>query len=253
MKGLKTLSFGASISIAMATYNGLPHVRRQLASILDQVEATDQLVVVDDGSSDGTWEYLQGLQHPSLELVRNTVNQGIRSAFQTALQACRNEIIFLSDQDDIWLPNKRAAVLRAFLEEPNATIVISDARVIDENDCVTSRSFMATRGGFRGSVRSTIVKNRYLGCAMVLRRTALSLALPVPRGAPMHDMWLGVMGAIQGPVIYLDQPLLDYRRHRRNATPSTHQSLMQMIRWRVAFVAAIVVRVIGRRMHLTSS
>ena len=237
----------ARASVAMATYNGLPYVRRQLASILDQIESTDQLVIVDDASSDGTWEFLQTLRHPALELVRHASNQGIRASFQEALTACRNDIVFLSDQDDIWLPTKRAVVMRTFDARPDVALVVSDARVIDADDRVVGASFMQTRGGFRGSVLSTILKNRYLGCAMVLRRSVLPLVLPIPRGAPMHDMWLGAMGAFQGAVVYIDEPLLDYRRHGRNASPSTHRPMLQMIRWRIAFVAAILSRLVARR------
>lgn len=242
----------ARASVAMATYNGLPYVRRQLDSILDQIATTDQLVIVDDASSDGTWEYLQTLRHPALELFRHATNLGIRASFQEALAACRNDIVFLSDQDDIWLPPKRAVVMRTFATRPDVVLVTSDARVIDADDRVIGTSFMQTRGGFRGSVLSTILKNRYLGCTMVLRRSVLPLALPIPRGAPMHDMWLGAMGAFQGAVAYIDEPLLDYRRHGRNASPSTHRPMLRMIRWRVAFAAAIVSRLFARRFRRTA-
>lgn len=231
----------------MATYNGLPYVREQLASILSQIESTDQLVVVDDASDDGTWEYLRAIAHPALELVRHASNQGIRTSFEDALNACRHAIVFLSDQDDVWLPDKREAVLRAFAASPGATAVISDARLIDQDGRVIGPSFMDTRGGFKSGVFSTILKNRYLGCAMSIRRQVLSLALPVPRGAPMHDMWLGAMAAIEGTVVFIDEPLLLYRRHGRNASPSTPQSIVQMTRWRIGFVIAIAARLIGRR------
>ena len=242
----------ACASVAMATYNGMPYVRRQIDSILDQIETTDQLVIVDDASSDGTWEYLQTLTHPALELVRHASNLGIRASFQEALTACRHEFVFLADQDDIWLPTKRAVVMRTFATRPDVALVISDARVIDADDRVVGASFMQTRGGFRGSVLSTILKNRYLGCAMVVRRSVLPLVLPIPHGAPMHDMWLGAMGAMQGAVAYLDEPLLDYRRHGRNASPATHRPMLRMLRWRLAFVVAIVSRLVARRFRGTA-
>ena len=247
------MSPAGPVSVAMATYNGLPYVGRQVRSILDQMDATDQVVIVDDGSSDGTWEYLQTLDHPAVQLVRHAANQGIRATFQAALLACRNDFIFLSDQDDLWHPDKRSVVMQAFGSRPDVAIVISDARVIDADDRVVGASFMQTRGGFRGGVLSTILKNRYLGCAMVLRRSVLPLVLPVPKGAPMHDMWLGAMGALQGEVAYVDRPLIDYRRHGRNASPATHRSTMQMLRWRASFAAAIVARLVARRFHRTAS
>lgn len=238
-----------AISIAMATHNGLPYVRRQLASILDQIETSDQLVIVDDASSDGTWEFLRTVDHPAIELVRQPVNLGVRRTFQAALAACRHDLVFLCDQDDVWRHDKRATVVRAFRDRPDTTIVVSDARLIDADDRVVAGSFMETRGGFRGDLVSTVLKNRYLGCAMAMRRSLLALALPVPPGAPMHDMWLGAMGTIAGHVAFIDEPLIDYRRHDRNVSPSAHASILQMTRWRIGFVAAIVARIVGRRLH----
>lgn len=239
-------SLEPDVSIAMATCNGEPYIRKQIASILGQIRSTDQLVIVDDASDDGTWEYLRSLDHPAIELVRHSINQGIRKSFQAALRRCRNDIIFLSDQDDIWLQNKRDAAVRAFVANPDAAIVISDARLIDHADRVIGESFMQLRNGFKGGVWSTLLKNRYLGCAMVIQRRILAKALPISRFAPMHDMWLGALGAMQGRVIYIDEPLLHYRRHERNASPLTRRSILQMLRWRIAFAASILWRVLVR-------
>jgi hypothetical protein len=82
----------------------------------------------------------------------------------------RNDIIFLCDQDDVWLPGKRDAFVAAFDADPLAQVVISDAEVIDGEGRVIEKSFMALRGGFAGSLAATLWRNRYMGCAMALRR-----------------------------------------------------------------------------------
>jgi hypothetical protein len=106
-----------------------------------------------------------------------------------------------------------------------------------------SGSFMADRGGFDGSAIGTVWRNHYLGCAMAVRRTFLSRALPIPAHVPMHDMWLGALGAILGRVTYLPTPYLQYRRHDGNVTPTrSRASALQMLRWRVALAGAIASR-----------
>jgi hypothetical protein len=159
----------------------------------------------------------------------------------------KNEVIFLCDQDDVWLPGKRAAFVAAFEQDPLVSVVISDAEVIDAQGRVTAPSFMATRRGFNGSVFATVWRNRYLGCAMAMRRSLLAAALPVPRQAPMHDMWFGAIGRMTGKVVYLPIPLLQYRRHTGNVSPSIRQSLPRMIRWRIALIFALGIRMLSLR------
>jgi glycosyltransferase involved in cell wall biosynthesis len=230
------------VSIAMATYNGMAYVAEQVESILAQITGLDQLVIVDDCSTDGTWEYLSALRHPSIELVRQPRNRGVRLSFEEALRRCRNDFILLSDQDDIWLPGKRRAMLERFESDRDVTVVVSDAQLIDGEGRVIAPSFMATRGGFSGGVLSTLVKNRYLGCAMAFRRDVLAKALPIPALAPMHDMWIGAVARSMGLVAFIDTPLIAYRRHGGNASPLSHASAIRMIGWRLQFAAALLLR-----------
>ena len=211
-----------SISVAMAVYNGLPYLPAQMASVLAELQAEDELIVVDDQSTDGSHAWLQGLRDPRVTLTRNEHNLGVRGSFERALGACTRPVVFLCDQDDLWLPGKRQAMLAAFESDPQCTVVVSDAQVIDAEGKVSAPSFMATRGGFKGGWWATLVKNRYLGCCMALRREIVELGLPIPPKSPMHDMWFGLLGAGRGRVCYLPQPYLQYRRHGKNATPSSH-------------------------------
>ena len=101
---------------------------------------------------------------------------------------------------------------------------------------------MATRKGFDGTLLGTLIRNRYLGCAMAVRRTVLNAALPIPASVPMHDMWLGLIANGLGRVAYLPLPYLQYRRHDANVSPSRRQSWHRMIRWRVTLLSAVVIR-----------
>lgn len=226
----------------MATYNGKTYLAEQLRSVLAELHADDELIVVDDGSQDGTLELLDSLKSPAVRIVPNLTNAGVLATFERGLLLSSKEIIFLCDQDDVWLPGKRAAFVAAFERDPRTLVVVSDAQLIDASGRVTAPSFMATRGGFRSGLLSTLLRNRYLGCAMALRRELLFAALPIPRRVPMHDMWLGAIASILGRVHFISVPLIQYRRHGGNASPSRRQGWSRMLRWRLALLLALVGR-----------
>jgi glycosyltransferase involved in cell wall biosynthesis len=223
----------------MATYNGERFLRAQLASILQCLEEADQLVVVDDCSTDATVQIVREVKWPNLALIRNPANLGVCKSFERGLRQAKGEVVFLSDQDDLWVPGKRDAFVGEFEADPLCSVVISDASVIDANGRQISPSFMETRGGFRGDVVRNFVRNRFLGCAMAMRASMLRGALPIPDLAPMHDMYFGMIGSLTGTVHYLERPYLLYRRHGSNASPSSRANWMQVIKWRVGLLRAL--------------
>jgi hypothetical protein len=103
-------------------------------------------------------------------------------------------------------------------------------------------SFMQGRGGFRAGFLATLVKNRYLGCALAFRRELLDRVLPIPADVPMHDMWIGALAACSGRVAYVDRPLMSYRRHAGNVSPDRPQALATMLRWRWQLLKNVVLR-----------
>jgi glycosyltransferase involved in cell wall biosynthesis len=233
-----------SVSVVMAVYNGRRFLSQQIDSVLHELLPGDELIVIDDASSDDSFEFLQSIASPTLRIWKNHSNSGVIASFERGLQLSSHEIIFLCDQDDIWLPGKRSAVVKEFEQDKNVSIVISDAQVIDAMGQVIISSFMTTRGGFSGGTVATLWRNRYLGCAMAMRRPVLAMALPIPRYVPMHDMWFGMMGDLIGKVVYLSAPLIQYRRHTGNASPAYRQSVMRMLGWRVSLIAAVCIRII---------
>ena len=244
-----------SVSVVMTTYNGKQYLAQQLDSVLAELVPGDELIIVDDRSQDGTLDLLDSYQSAMVRIVRNSENMGVIAAFERGLTLSSKAIVFLCDQDDVWLPGKRAAIVAAFERDPRTMVVLSDAQVIDASGVVTAPSFMATRGGFRGSIGCTLIRSRYLGCAMALRRELLLAALPIPRKVPMHDMWLGALGSILGRVHYIETPLIQYRRHGSNISPSQRQSWPKMIGWRIALLTALAARLyrlaLGR--HVTNN
>jgi GT2 family glycosyltransferase len=230
----------AVVSVAMATHNGLRFLPTQLHSILTQLETGDEVVIVDDASEDGTWDWILAQTDPRIRAVRHPARRGAIRSFEHALRLADRPIVFLADQDDLWEPDKRSRYLSAFEADPGCILVIADSRVIDEDNRVLADSWMHTRGGFAGSWVQTLLRSRWMGCSMAVRKELLIRALPIPECAPMHDMWLGVMASRMGRVSYLAEPLLRYRRHGSNATPSRSRSIVTALRHRLGLLCCFV-------------
>jgi GT2 family glycosyltransferase len=214
------------VSVCMATFNGIDHVTAQVDSILSQLGPFDELLVQDDASTDATVDLLSSYGDPRIVIERNVTNAGVITTFERALARAAHSIVFLSDQDDEWLPGKVDATLAAFAD-PEVMAVVTDAVVVDETGRHDDRSFFAHRGSGPGVIHN-FVKNSYLGCCMAVRREVLRVALPVPRSVRTHDGWLGICADMLGTVTFLDTPYVRYRRHGANVSPMSRFGLVDV-------------------------
>lgn len=219
------------ISVCVATYNGARHVLVQLQSILPQLSGDDELIVSDDGSTDATREVVRGIGDARIVQTEGP-RAGVVRNFEHALRQARGDVIFLCDQDDIWLPQKVERVMQALDE---ADLVVTDCRVVDDALNELHPSFFRLNGSRPGLLRN-LAKNGYLGCCMAMRRTVLEAALPFPEGIAMHDWWIGLVAERTGRVRFLDEPLSLYRRHGNNVSPAATRSavpLVTRLHWRL--------------------
>ena len=97
------------ISVCIATYNGARYIGEQLASILKQLSAEDEVVVSDDGSTDGTLDIVRSFNDRRIRIVDGPRRHSPTLNFEWALRNAKGEYIFLADQDDVWLPDKLKA------------------------------------------------------------------------------------------------------------------------------------------------
>jgi glycosyltransferase involved in cell wall biosynthesis len=220
------------VSVCMATYNGERFIHEQLASVLCQLGDNDEIVIVDDASTDNTIAIIQSFGDRRIRILKQTHNSGVLQTFGRALKEARGEIIFLADQDDVWRGDKISKFKDAFAASSDLSLVLSDCSIIDADGIITAERFQS--GKFHASALYNIVRNRYLGCSMAFRRSVLNYCLPFPPDVPMHDMWIGIVNQLTGKTGFLDEPLMCYRRHDGNASPRQHAPVMQMIRWRWA-------------------
>lgn len=208
------------ISVCLATFNGSTYVGEQLRSVLAQLGPDDEVVVSDDGSTDGTLAVITHLDDSRLRLLGDGRKIGVVKNFERALLAARGDTIFLCDQDDVWLPGK---VERCLAVLADCLLVVTDCVVVDSELKPLSPSFFHLRRSRQGILHN-LWKNSYLGCCMAFRRELLQIALPFPNRIPMHDMWLGMIAETHGGSCFVPVPLLLYRRHGGNASDTAGRS-----------------------------
>ena len=226
----------------MATYNGAAYIDEQIESILNQLDATDELIIADDASTDNTVPIIQQRQDPRIRFLGSRRVGSPVLNFEYALRHASGQYIFLADQDDIWAANKMATVL-PLLEQHD--LVLTDCTLVDQYNVLLKPSFFALRGsksGFWYNLR----RNSYMGCCMAFRRELLEYAMPFPAHIHMHDWWIGLIAEVRGRVYFLPQPLLRYRRHSANASPTgaTTYSLWQQLVNRVWMGWAVAQRLL---------
>ena len=209
-------------SVVMATYNGAPYLPQQLASLAAQERLPDELVVTDDASSDETPEIIRKFAETAPFRVRffpNPQRLGVRDNFQRALSLAEGEVIFLSDQDDVWLPSKIRRVAEVIEGEEQPLIVMNDKIITDEQLRPSNATMLSNIRGY-GAPASLFVA----GCCSALRRSWLDLALPIPDGIAYHDVWILGLGHDLGVIRLCDEPLQYYRRHESNASQGPYSA-----------------------------
>lgn len=218
-----------AVSVVMAAWNGELYIKEQIDSILNQLRPADELIISLDPSTDRTEKIIRSYVDDRICLLPGP-GRGVVANFENGLKHVHNDIIFLSDQDDVWNPEKVENVLQTFVKT-GADLVLHDNEIVDENLNLQESSYFTFHGTKTGFWQN-ILRNSFMGCCMAFRRAILDEALPFPSRVPMHDQWLGLTASRTGKVVLLNQPLLKYRRHRNNQTDLQHSSFGEMIRWR---------------------
>jgi glycosyltransferase involved in cell wall biosynthesis len=201
------------ISVCMATYNGAEYIRQQLETILPQLNANDEVIVSDDSSSDNTLEIVKSFYDSRIIIYSGNHFRSPVFNFENAIQKATGEIIFLSDQDDIWTENKVKVMMAALT---TCDLVVSDCYITDKDLHVIVPSMFSINKSAPGLIRNT-VKNAYLGCCMAFHRKILEKCLPFPKDIPMHDIWIGMVADAFYKTGFIDDKLVYYRRHGGNS------------------------------------
>ena len=229
------------ITVCVTTYNGEKYIEQQIRSIIACLSPSDEVIVSDDGSEDSTLDILSSLQeeHVNIKIVDGP-RRGLIANFSHALSLASGDIVFLSDQDDVWHIDKVSKVMATF-ESGDYDVVVHNARLVDADGRSMDETLYDLRQSKSGLLKN-LVKNSYVGCCMAMRRDLLPAVLPIPENIEMHDWWIGLLSESFSKTKFIDDVLLDYRRHSSNSSSMDHYPLPKMISNRVVIACELIKR-----------
>jgi len=209
------------ISIAMATYNGAPHLYEQLDSFLTQTRLPDELIVCDDGSTDETISIIEEFSSAApflVKLIKNDINLGYVKNFEKVISLCTGDLIFISDQDDVWFSDKIQYIEKVFQKGDGALLVIHDGQLVDERLNGKGVSVL-------GQVRAGFGSDEHLitGAISVIHKDLTRYILPFPQELAEftsigHDGWIHLVAKFMGTRQVIDKSLQVIRRHSLNTS-----------------------------------
>ena len=218
--GSKVKDVMPNLTVVLATYNGVRWLSELLNSVARQTLAPARLAILDDASTDGTWELVRDAAVLGGQTVagRQEANEGAVRTFERLLSMVDTEYFALCDQDDVWLPDKLEKSV-SLLAWSGADLVYTDLRVVDEDlsELAPSMWRLSNIAPVTGrALVPLILKNSVTGCTVVGRTSLLWKALPFPPGIPMHDWWLGLVAACGNGIAPLREATVLYRQHGGN-------------------------------------
>lgn len=214
------------ISIALCTYNGAKFLPAQLESYLEQTRLPDELVICDDGSHDETQSIIGSFAKNAPFAVHvhiNETNLGSTKNFEKAIQLCTGDLIFLSDQDDVWMPEKLGRIEAEFLKRYEAGLIFSNARLADEELNLSEHrlwdfTFPEThrkKALTDGFLQILLSQDVITGATMAFRSGFRKEFMPIPGDIPeiIHDGWISLIISCVADIGFVDEPLMIYRQH----------------------------------------
>ena len=213
------------IDVLLATYNGEKYLKEQLDSILNQTYPNIQLIISDDCSKDDTRKILKEYEEKDsrVKVYYQDENIGCIKNFEFLLKQVKNEIYMLSDQDDVWMPEKIEKTYEQ-LENEKADLTFGDLEVVDSNlETIypSFNDFMKLSRKIKKHIDTNQLNYLYncvTGCTIMSRKKWIDKILPLPTNSKyvLHDHWIGLMISLEGKLAYLPEKYIKYRQHEDN-------------------------------------
>lgn len=215
--------------VVIATYNGANYLKEQLDSIIYQSVKPCKIYIRDDGSLDETRNIIEeyAAVFKNVEVLSGTDgNLGYVKNFEKLCRRASSEIVFFSDQDDVWHKDKAKIILEKF-QELNVDACFTNANVVNEN-----LEVLGTLFAIDFSIPSTeelLLNNCVTGATLAVRKKLIQECLPFPASIP-HDFWIASIASLQSKLAYIPNCLINYRQHSSNVIGvSTDKSIVAKV------------------------
>lgn len=202
------------ISVALVYHDGGVYIEEQIQSILSQLAGTDELILSVDRAFDGSMDLLQTWEKRDPRVfVTLAVSKGLIQNYAHAISMCSGDLIFLSSQDDPWLPGKVARVKQAF-HDKKVMAVVHNGWVMAEGEAGQCETLFQKDPPVKGYGRN-LWKISYRGCSMAFRKELIPAILPIPESVLSYEYWIGAMAEVMGEIVFLEEPLFLYRGNQK--------------------------------------
>jgi glycosyltransferase involved in cell wall biosynthesis len=231
----------ATVSVVIPVYNNASYIAAAVQSVLSQTRPADEIIVVDDGSTDGTAKALKQFQS-SIRYVHQQ-NRGEPAARNRGLRESASEFVAFLDGDDLWCENKLELQMKYLKEHPNCALVYSDMSTFDENGVIDASVTKRFRMSMPcGRIFPALFERSLFGSGTVVFRkccvdTVGYFDEDLLVGSD-YEMWLRITRHFD--VGAVDHPLLMYRHHATMSTRGIGLRMRNGIPWEVAVISKIL-------------
>lgn len=181
----------STVSVVIPVHNGMPHLPETIRSVLRQTRVPDQVVVVENGSTDGTAEWLRSSCPDSVVVIVQPALVGPAANWTTAMEHASGDLVKLLCADDLLEPTALERQVEALENHPRAVLAASQRRIIEESGrtLASARGLGPLRGEIEGRavVRACAVRGQNLlgePCSVLFRRVAVTRHLPWDESLP---------------------------------------------------------------------
>jgi glycosyltransferase involved in cell wall biosynthesis len=234
------------VSIALTTYNGASYLQEQLDSLAGQHFLPTELIVGDDGSTDGTIGILERFRREApfpVVIHSNPIRLGYRANFMKVARLCTGDLVSFCDQDDVWLPNNLDQVVRSFAD-PDVLLTFHNARVVDDQRRPISPLYAEPPAPLISPRLALPPWMFSYGFTQTFRADLLPAAALWgqmkdhyhPDEAMGHDLFFFLIASAVGKICYIDKELTEYRLHGGNTVGTGKRTKPGLVeRWRYRF------------------
>jgi len=207
------------ISVVLCTYNGAKYIDEQVETIRNQSYPNLEIIIVDDASTDGSFDKLQvhSLKDKRIRLYRNDSNLGFNLNFNKACGMANGDYIAIADQDDVWEKHKIEVLVKEISADEKIMMVHSVSARFEEDKDPYIKSVGLVNFFEGNEVKKLFLFNTISGHNMLIRRKLLEAALPFPKNI-YYDWWLALIACKLGTVRHVPRILVWHRMHESNLT-----------------------------------
>lgn len=226
------------VSIAMTAYNGEKYIIQQLESIVHQTYNIDEIIISDDCSKDNSVLLLKKyIANNKLSnkcmIIENEFNKGFINNFFSCIEKSTGDIIFMADQDDIWLPNKVEKMVKIFENDEDISAVVCKENIIDENN-----NFIKLRKKRKFQVKKISIEEEVKKCygaghLLAIRKKLYEENIDIIKKEKLtFDIPFGMISSAKNGLYQVDEALVNRRIHKNNTSGSkTNKNLLKKERY----------------------